>query len=439
MSTTKLPLAKIISDNLQLIRDQVRTLDSETLARQSGFLKRKPRKIQIPDLLLGLISLASHATLSLPFVVSQIALACGLTYTKQAFSKRLNSSIQSFLGLVAGKLLGDLVGEVRAQGLLKPFGRVLLHDSTVENVPEHLKKFFPGSSNRRKKFASLKIQLVVDMLNSSLVDCSLSGYTRNDQAAAPDILSVIRPGDLVLRDLGYFVLSVFQSIDLAGAYFLSRFRHGVGVFTLEGKPINLSQELKARGSIDQDVLLGAQRVRVRLVALPVPEAVVNQRRRQLKAAKDTRCKPSAQRVFLMGWNIFITNVGRRVWSAKALYPVYRLRWRIEMIFKAWKSHLGLREFNTTNVGLLSLSVMIKLLLCIMVYRFCQSLEFLKIGDRHVSLLKVAKIIAQCACLVVLALLDLKLEQFLEYQLKNHAFYEQRGDRQNYFELLESLG
>lgn len=439
MSTTHLSLAKVFSDNLQQIRDQVLALDSETLARQSGFLKRKPRKIQIPNLLLGLISLASQATLTLPFVVSQISLACGLTYSKQAFSKRLNSTIQCFLGLVAGKLFGDFASEVRARGLFKPFGRVLLHDSTVENVPEHLREFFPGSSNRRKKFASLKIQLVVDMLNSSLVDCSLSGYTRNDQAAAPDILSLIRPGDLVLRDLGYFVLTVFQSIDLAGAYFLSRFRNGVQVYTLEGKLINLCEELKARGSIDQDVLLGAQRVRVRLVAMPVPETVVNQRRRQLKAAKDTRCKPSAERVFLMGWNIFITNVGCRIWTAKALYPVYRLRWRIEMIFKAWKSHLGLREFNTTNVGLLSLSVMIKLLMCIMVYRFCQSLELLEIGDRHVSLLKVAKIIAQCACLVALALLDIKPEQFLEYQLKNHAFYEQRRDRKNYFELFESLG
>ncbi|MBE0544218.1 MAG: transposase [Verrucomicrobia bacterium] len=46
----------------------------------------------------------------------------------------------------------------------------------------------------------------------------------------------------------------------------------------------------------------------------------------------------------MGWTIVLTNVPRAVWPAKALAPLYRLRWRSEMIFKAWKSHLGLHPF-----------------------------------------------------------------------------------------------
>ena len=65
---------------------------------------------------------------------------------------------------------------------------------------------------------------------------------------------------------------------------------------------------------------------------------------------------------------------------------------IEMGFKAWKSHLGLGQFNARSAGLLYLSVMIKLLFCALVYRCCNALELLGDGRHHVSLLRLARII-----------------------------------------------
>jgi len=117
-------------------------------------------------------------------------------------------------------------------------------------------------------------------------------------------------------------------------------------------------------------------VRARLVALPAPEAVANERRRRARANRDQRLNPGREHLFLMGWSIFLTNVSREVWPAQSLAMVYRLRWRIEIIFKAWKSHLGLRQFNARSASLLRLSVMTKLLFCVSVYRFCQALELL---------------------------------------------------------------
>src|SRR5205807_2210411 len=112
---------------------------------------------------------------------------------------------------------------------------------------------------------------------------------------------------------------------------------------------------------------------VRLVAIPVPEEVANERRRKAKA-QDRRSRPSAKRLFLMSWSLLLTNVPKSLWPAKVLPVIYRLRWRIEMIFKAWKSHLGLRELNCRTANLLRLSVMSRLLFCVLVYRFCQALE-----------------------------------------------------------------
>ena len=117
---------------------------------------------------------------------------------------------------------------VRSAGYFKSFGGVLLHDSTVQSLPRHLAAFFPGSSDQKRKIrAALKIQWICDLLSGSLVQLSLSSYRRNDQAAAPDILSVVQKGDLVLRDLGYFALSVLQQVERSGAFFLSCLRFGV--------------------------------------------------------------------------------------------------------------------------------------------------------------------------------------------------------------------
>jgi len=63
----------------------------------------------------------------------------------------------------------------------------------------------------------------------------------------------------------------------------------------------------------------------------------------------------AQSVCIFGWNIFVTNVPRPVWPAKFWRPS-TVRWRIEVIFKAWKSHLGLRQLNCRSANLLRLSV-----------------------------------------------------------------------------------
>jgi hypothetical protein len=432
---------QVLGNELHNIRQELQGLDSEGLARGSGFLRRSPRKIPMVDFLLALVGLAAECFLTLERVALVIALAAKCSYSKQALHKRLTPAIERFLARTATALFGQLP-EARSprQGWLAPFRRVLLHDSTVEPLPDHLAQLFPGSRNKHKSFAALKIQFVGEMRSSQVLHLSLSGFTRNDQAASLDILEVVQPGDLVLRDLGYFVLRAFQWIDEVGAFFLSRLRTDVSIRDARtGRPLNLAAELRRHGSFDQKVLLGEQKLAVRLVALPVPEAVANERRRKAKQNRDKRCHPNAQRLFLLGWNLLITNVPKCAWPAKILPAVYRLRWRIEMIFKAWKSHLGLRQFHCRSANVLRLSIMTKLLFCALVYRCCQSLELLCAQtDRHVSLQRLARILGAFACLVEAFLLGTTAERLLEHALAHHAFYEQRKDRENFCELLNEL-
>ncbi len=145
--------------------------------------------------------------------------------------------------------------------------------------------------------------------------------------------------------------------------------------------------------------------------------------------------PSPKRLYLLAWNIFLTNVPSQLWPLRALQPIYRLRWRIEIIFKAWKNHLGLRQLNCRTPDLLRLSLMTKLLFCIAVYRLCDALELMGDAQHHVSLLRLARILGQCAGWFAVTCLGISWAQWLEWQLRHHLFYETRKDRKNFYELL----
>jgi hypothetical protein len=436
-------LHHVLANEFQSLRQQLKhELDADALARQSGFLRRSPRKIPMADFLVALLALAAESFLTLERVASIIALAAHLSYSKQALHKRLSPAIERFVAQAATALFGKLPeAQGHLRGWLQPFRRVLLHDSTVETLPEHLAKVFPGTRNQRKSYAALKIQFITDLLSGQPLHLSLSGFTRNDQAAARDILEIVGPGDLILRDLGYFVLRAFQWITEVGAFFVSRCRTDMTFYDPRtGQPLDLVAELRRCPHLDRQVWLGAQKLPVRLIALPLPHELANQQRSKAKKHGGRLAAPSARRLFLMGWTLLITNVPRSVWPARIVRTIYRLRWRIEMIFKAWKSHLGFGDFHCRSAMVLRLMVMTKLLFCVLVYRCCQTLELLCAqSDRHISLQRLARIMGAFAGLVQAKLLGILPQRLWEYSLETHIFYEQRTDRQNFSQLFANLG
>jgi hypothetical protein len=426
---------------LNLLRDlpaRLAQLPAEALARAAGFLQRTPRKIPIPALLAALVALGAETVLSLERLAAVIGLAAHVSYSKQAFHERLSPQIEGFLTSVATALFQHTVVPGDPQGWLRSFRRVLLQDSTCQPVPAPLAKAFPGSRNQRRlKRGLLKLQFITDLVGGAVLHWSLSGFTRNDQAAAGDILKFVRRGDLLLRDLGYFSLKVFAQLSEVGAFFLSRYKHGVHLYDPKtGRPLDLARLLKDCPRWDGWVLAGEDQVPLRLVAEPVSAEVANVRRHQARQNRDQRLHPSAERLFLLGWNLFLTNVPADVWPPKALFWVYRLRWRIEIVFKAWKSHLRFVELNKRNERMVRLSVLTKLLYCMVVTHFADTLESLCGQPQQVSLLRVARMLGQCAGLFAAAVLRLTPAEWLAHQARAHIFYERRSDRKNFYELVK---
>jgi hypothetical protein len=120
-----------------------------------------------------------------------------------------------------------------------------------------------------------------------------------------------RPGDLILRNLGYLVTALMPQMTDCGPFFLSRHRHDIDSHDPQtGQPFDLSARVRLSPVLDLPLWLGPERVPVRLVALPVPEDVANQRRHRAKALalRSQRSLPGHEHLFLMGWNLFLTNV-----------------------------------------------------------------------------------------------------------------------------------
>jgi hypothetical protein len=313
---------------------------------EAGFMKRKPRKIHPLDLLKAFCMLLPQGP-SLRALSIVLCALCGEAVSKQAVAKRIGKPWVEFLKQMLALALYARLKAVSSEPLFAAFSRVLLHDSSTLPLPDALAPYYPGSRSRKGRHSQAKIQAVLDIKSRSYVSFSLTPFTRNDQAASSDVLALLEPGDLVIRDLGYFVLKTLKSIADRGAFFISRYRHGCSLCDPQG-PLDLPALLTDEGRLDRRVRIGSsERFPVRLVAIPLPPEVAGRRRQALRQNRDRRLNPGKEHLFLLGWAIFITNVPEEVWSADQIREIYRLRWRIEIIFKVWKSHFGITCYSRT--------------------------------------------------------------------------------------------
>ena len=151
---------------------------------------------------------------------------------------------------------------------------------------------------------------------------------------------------MFLFDLGYFKIQALARLATAGAYFLTRLNHQTNIFAPSAgglQHVELTQMLQAvEGNlIERDIFIGAKElVPSRLVAVRMPESIVNERRRiAKKKAKKKGYIPSKAHLTLLAWNLFISNVPSMIWKTATVVKGYPIRWQIELMFKSWKSSL----------------------------------------------------------------------------------------------------
>jgi len=434
-----------IVETARILKVGLEKAEVERIARQTGFMKRQCKKIDPGVFVRTFIAMAISTAFSLRVCSMVLGILANTVVSKVALFKRINSQSIDFMSHVLFGILArisELSSEIN-KGAFVHFNRVLLNDSTTIALPLELSSVFPGSRNQTgKRSASLRIQTIYDYLAQTFVSLRITPFGCNDQCASPFIVKLLRRGDLVLRDLGYFSLKVFRAIGKRKAYFLSRYFYRASLYDLDGRRFDLLTSLRTHGTLDRWLLLGSEeRILVRVVAIPIPEHIAAMRRRKLLHNRDKRYTPTKRQLDLLDWEIFLTNVDEHVWDTQTIGQIYGIRWRMEIIFKSWKSHFHLNAFDhptPTEVFLIIYSRLIFITLFQTSFYDQLAAYALKTTGNYLSLLKTSQFFQQAFWLIWFPLSQHDNPSIIINQILKHCTYEKRTRRINHGQFLSSL-
>jgi hypothetical protein len=318
------------------------TATATTLARQTQFVQRESKLTGAKfaqTMVFGFLD-EPKATLN---DLAQTSEELGVSITPQGLDERLNPQAVEFLKQLFQQSMALLRNTVPlAVPFLDQFPAIEITDSTVITLPESLQEEFPGCGGSGSA-AALKVQLVFDYRRGNLEVMEWQAGRTPDQKYA-GYLAAGQPGTLHLHDLGYFKLAALQQT-ADSRYFFSRLLTSTALFDPQDTPRDLLELARTAlpGPGERAIHLGAaERIPCRLIWVPVPEEVANERRRKARAtAKRKGRTPSKRHLALLSWSFYVTNVPATMLTLPQALILASVRWQIELIFKLWKSYCRL--------------------------------------------------------------------------------------------------
>ncbi len=320
-------------------------------------------------------SLLFDATAEITKSLNQLAVNINKKYkvaiTKQGIEQRFTEGGVKFIQSLIGSQLSNQVNHSIDTGWFKLFKRVLIKDSTKFDVSGNLAEKLPGSGGSASK-AAVSIQYEFDIKAGEVSDLTINPSNRNDTKDTSDTIGKVREGDLILRDLGYSIISCFKTINKAGAFFISRLNVTIAVYEMKGDGLveidfkELRETMK-KGKIkrlEKQVVIGKkEKLPVRMAIELMPEEIVNKRLKKTNADNKKKGQKTSDKYKTRAcFNLYITNIAETVLGADAIVKIYKIRWQVELIFKAWKSIFGIDNNNPMKYERLICLLNIRLLL-----------------------------------------------------------------------------
>ncbi len=405
-------------------------------------MKRVSKKIDAPYFLSNVCINSSKGASSYNDLAARYYSLYDTSASKQAFWKKVNDPCVMFFQTILARIIklkisDNEISKIKVHGNYK---RILVQDSTIIKLPLKLFSEFSGASNQHSSVCNARIQGVYDLLSGCFVSFSIDPFRKNDLLAASEI--ELQEDDLVLRDRGYYLNDEIERHLENGADCIYRYKHKtIFIDPISGDPINLLEKLEKNKKLDIEVILNnSSKTKVRLVAIPVSEEVGN--RRRMKAKKDTRKNMSYEALKLMSWTIFITTIPADKADFKKLFDIYRLRWRIEIIFKVWKSNMNFEKIHNVSKNQLQvilLSRFIMIVVCMHIIYYPYYLKIREEYDKYLSMMKLVNYLMLNPEMFNKILLSIQLgaeyDKSIILPLIKYCTYDQRK-RLNYSQLFE---
>jgi hypothetical protein len=315
-SPTSMTTIPELSETLQ----RVLVENANQLAKETGFIRRQ-RQVTGAGFAQALVLGGLAQPEATRKQLHHSAVRTGMEVSVQGLDQRFTPTAVIFMRRLLETALSELLVSDTPRTLLPQFKGVYVTDCT------------------QLKWVGLGVKMAVRLdVQGGGLQAQLTDLACNDQKSGV-IDRPLAAGALHLGDLGFFKLKRFGDWNEQGVYWLSRFKIGTRLTTLEGQPLDLKQLLTGDQPITVPVKVGLrQPVTACLVAAPLSDpAALSKRQARLKEQARLDQRPlSQQQIDLMDWTIYLTNIPDLTFAQA--FILARTRWQIELLFKLWKSH-----------------------------------------------------------------------------------------------------
>ena len=338
--------------------------DVDQIAHETKLIIRKSSKFSAAGFLQALLSSVATGLASLNQIAGDLKDRNHPGMARQSLHERFDIRSSAFLMAVLSDLMQQRYRAAATTIGSSTIQRILIEDASSQVMPKSNADAFPAHGNHYGETAGVKIDFAFDLLTGTIVSHSLQAATEQDKSIGKEFIIEVRRGDLMLRDMGYFVLDEFAAIEQLGAWWLTRLPLTTGVVLEDGR--TLEKYLKSfRGDmIDLEVIVGQQGKKCRLIAMrAAPEVSAARRAERRKKAQDCGKTPCPKGLLRDGWHLMLTNLDKTQADVSQLTAIYRARWAVEIQFRAWKQALNLgkalnRKSNEHHLQALVLAGMI---------------------------------------------------------------------------------
>jgi hypothetical protein len=295
----------------------------------------------------------------------------GIDISKQGIDQRFNDGAWKYIQSLISEVLSTQISRSIDIGWLQFFERVIIKDSSKFDLNARLKDKLPGFGGSASE-AGVCVQYEFDIKTGHVNDLAITPANGSDSKNALSTIDAVKKGDLTIRDLGYFTTKYFQEIQKKEAFFLSRLNAQIIVYQKKEGELKVLDfgslyETMIKGNIktlDMDVYIGRDnKFPVRLIIEPISEGFFNKRMKNIAEYNKKKGHQMSQNYRDRSrFNLFITNIPSDKMEGKAIAKIYKVRWQIELIFKAWKSIFGLDNLSPMRYERLMATLNARLLL-----------------------------------------------------------------------------
>jgi hypothetical protein len=425
----------------------------KNLAKESKFVRRQSGKID-GQLFLDLIVFNNDCLKNQSLNDLTVALEerYKIQITKQSLHERFNEYALVFLQKAMESLLGKQLNLDYLENKIQGIKRILIKDSVCFQVDQSLADIYPGSRGSASD-ACVRIQFEYDLLNGRINDLSLSSYAHQDAKNSSETIEMTRTGDLIIRDLAYMEIKVLRALIKKSAFFLCRLNPKVAVYTrkksedayqiVDFLKITRHMRKKKLNHMEKTIYIGAKKkIRLRLIIYLLPDHMVAQRIRELKnvrSKKGRKLKFTPKYKARLALNLFLTNTHRKQLSTRNAWPLYRLRWQIELIFKTWKSFAAIDKVKKVQRYRLQCYIYSKLILILIGWKIIWRVAMLmEEKGKKLSILKAFKSLLgtkfeKFRRIFILKNIKIKdfMVEFFKTSLRKHLLEKKKGKPTSY--------